>query len=441
MQTFGIKPDELPNILNMAIAAGQAGGFELKDMSRWLPQQMAAATMSGLSGREGFAKLVALDQAAAITAGNKDEAGNNVVNLLTKINSRDTAMDAERMGINLPKYLQEQRAKGFDSVDAFGALVEKTVSGRADYQAVQKQLAAAKDDSEKRAALESMATIAEGAGIGKLVQDRQALMALLGMMNNKEYMQGVLAKVRANDVATGGAGDRNYELVSSTSAFALRQAGEQKDIGQKTAMDSLTPAIGRAAETFADIASKHPLLVGAVTLTTTALTALAGAAGLASLAMGGRGIPGGGAIGRVASTMAGSAIARNALTMAKVGSVAGIASEVGGYALGKIAGEDSAITRYGSSAMSGAAMGATVGSVIPVIGTAVGAALGGIGGLAWEGLKDWFSNDAPEQPPVDVNANMTIGLAPGLVLQNQSMQATGGNVQMNTGNIRTGVPG
>ena len=81
--------------MNMAMSAGQAGGFELKDMAKWLPQQMAAASMSGMSGRAGFAKLAALNQAAMITAGNKEEAGNNVVNLLGKINSNDTAADAK----------------------------------------------------------------------------------------------------------------------------------------------------------------------------------------------------------------------------------------------------------------------------------------------------------------------------------------------------------
>ena len=54
MQTFGIKPDQISQALDMAIVAGQAGGFELKDMARWLPKQMAAGRMSGLSGIEGF---------------------------------------------------------------------------------------------------------------------------------------------------------------------------------------------------------------------------------------------------------------------------------------------------------------------------------------------------------------------------------------------------
>lgn len=437
MQTFKIGAADLPNILNMAIAAGQEGGFELRDMSKWLPQQMAAATMSGLAGRQGFAKLAALNQAAAITAGTKDEAGNNVVNLLAKINSSDTAKDAEKLGVNLPKYLQDQRVKGVDSVDAFAALVNKTVAGRADYQALQRQLTAAGTNDEKRAALEGMTTIAQGAGIGKLVQDRQAMMALLGMMNNRDYMQKVLATVRANDVATGGAGDKNYELISGTSAFQLRQAEQKKEIGMKASMDSLTPTIGRAAESIADLASKYPKLVGATTLSTTALGALAGAAGLASIAMGGK-LPGAGAIGGFAGRLGSSAAGRYAAQLTRVGGIAGIGASVGGYALGQVAGEDSAITRYGSSVLNGAALGATVGSVVPVIGTGIGAAVGGVGGLIWEGIKDRLQ--AVEQKPVDVNFKGQLGLAPGLVMQSQSMQSSGGNVQMDTGNLWNGAP-
>lgn len=421
MQTFKIKSEDMPNVMNMALAAGQAGGFELKDMAKWLPQQMAAATMSGMSGREGFAKLAALNQAAAITAGTKDEAGNNVVNLLAKINSNDTANDAKKLGINLPKYLQEQRAKGMDSVDAFGALVDKTVSDREDYKALKKQLAGAKTNEDKRATLEAMATIAQGAGIGKLVQDRQALMALLGMMNNRDYMQEVLGKVKANDVREGGSIDRNYDLVSGTGAFKMRMAEQQKDIGQKSAMDGLTPAIGKAADLFADLAAKHPLLVGSVTLATTALGALAGAAGIASMTMGGGK---GGAIA-AAALKYGSKVAK----FAKVGGITGAVALGGEYALEKGFGEDSAISRYGSSALTGASMGAMAGSIVPVIGTGIGAAIGGGLGLLYEALKP------SEQKPVDVNAKMTVGLAPGLVLQNQSMQTSGGNVQMNTGSL------
>lgn len=441
MQTFRISAEDMPNVLNMAIAAGQEGGFELRDMAKWLPQQMAAASMSGLSGRAGFAKLAALNQAAAITAGSKDEAGNNVVNLLAKINASDTAADAKKLGIDLPKYLQERRAKGVDSIDAFGELIDRTVSGRADYKALQAKLAGAKTDADKRATLESMATIAQGAGIGKLVQDRQAMMALLGMMNNREYMQKVLGTVLANDVATGGAGDKNYGTISATSSFQLRQAMEQKEIGQKAAMDSLTPAIGKAAEAFVDLAGKYPLLTGVTTLATTALAALAGAAGMATLAMGGK-VPGAGAIGKYAGSIAGSGTAQAAMRVGKVGGVAGLGAMAGDYALEKGFGAESAISRYGSSALNGAALGATIGSVVPGIGTGVGALAGGVLGAGLQGLIDLQRSLRPaEQKPLDVNARLQVGLAPGLVLQSQSMDASGGNVYMNTGNMNTGAPG
>lgn len=45
-----------------------------------------------------------------------------------------------------------------------------------------------------------------------------------------------------------------------------------------------------------------------------------------------------------------------------------------------------------------------------------------------------------EQKPLDVNARLMVGLAPGLVLQGQSFEASGGHVQLNTGNLWNGAP-
>jgi hypothetical protein len=146
--------------------------------------------------------------------------------------------------------------------------------------------------------------------------------------------------------------------------------------------------------------------------------------------MGGK-IPGAGAIGRYAGSL-------TPLRGAKVGSVVGLGALAGDYALEKGFGAESAITRYGSSALNGAAFGATVGSVVPGLGTGIGAAIGGLGGLAWAGINDWLK--PAEQKPVDVNAKLQVGLAPGLVLQSQAVSSSGGNVQMSTGNLWEGAP-
>ncbi|MDR2925258.1 MAG: hypothetical protein LBU76_04825 [Azoarcus sp.] len=62
-------------------------------------------------------------------------------------------------------------------------------------------------------------------------------------------------------------------------------------------------------------------------------------------------------------------------------------------------------------------------------------------------MSDWFSSDeapdiAPppqEHRPVEFDANLRIGLAPGLVLQGQGVLASGGNVRMDVGNIFAGA--
>jgi hypothetical protein len=421
MQNLKIAPQDMPNVLNMALAGGQAGGFELRDMSKWLPQQMAAATMSGLSGKVGFAKLVALNQAATITAGNETEAGNNVVNLLAKINSEDAATNAKKLGVDLRRYLAEQRGRGVDSIDAFGALVNKTVAARPDYQAFQAELKSGKTDDERRAALEGMSMIAQGAGVGALIQDRQALMALLGMMNNSAYMQTVLGEVRAADVRSGGAVDRNFEVVSGTDAYRSRQREEAVKAAEQAALANVSG--GKLNDAIAGLAQRFPALTGSATLAATALAAAAGAAGLFALTAGGG--KGGGF-----ATAAGRAM--QYLPSGKslgVAGVAGGAAMLGDAALGAVAGPESAITRYGSSALNGAAIGATLGSMVPVLGTAIGGAIGGVLGLSIQGFKDAFVT--PEAPKLQADIKLSVS-NDGVAVTRSDLRASGMDATLTT---------
>lgn len=411
---------ELKTALNMITSAGQAGGFEIKDMARWLSQQMPLAGKSGMMGLDGLQKVLTMNQAAVLTAGTTDEAGNNVKNLLAKLASNDTAGDFKKAGrSDLTSYMMNQRLKGNDAVTAWMNIIDSEAEKDPRLKAAVAKLNQSKDKGEQAQILESIKALSEGGVIGKYFQDMQAVGALMGL-RNKDVVGKVDSTISKNRTEYG-VNDVNYEVMSSTSSFQVRAAQQAKDAAQKSAMDELTPAIGAAARAFTDLAIKHPVLAGAGTLATGALVALAGAAGLASLTMGGGK---GGAIAQ-AALQYGS----KATKFLKVGGIAGAAAMAGDYALDKGFGEDSAISRYGSSALNGAAMGAMAGSIVPVIGTGIGAAIGGGLGLLYEALKP------AEQKPVDVNAKMTVGLAPGLVLQNQSMQTSGGNVQMNTGSL------
>ena len=455
-QSFKIKAEDLPEVLSAAMAAGQAGGFELKNMAKWLPQQMAMAGNLGLSGKEGFAKLAAWNQASIITAGSKDEAGNNLRDLLNELNTphfrkfmaeqylangqKAKKGDKEKRMKGIDEVFLDYQSRGVDKVSATIDMAERIFAKDKTYQGLQAKLRATnKDDKDgQREIIEAMAAQVQGTAVGKIFHNQQSLMAFLGLMNNQKYAQEVLSKVRAEYSAPEekSATAVAHTVISRTADYKMEQAKEDSTVGQKSVMDNLTPAISKAAEAFSDLASKHPLLVGTTTLATTALGALAGAAGLASLAMGGNG---GGAIGRAAVWSTASKVGQSAIRIAKVGGIAGAASTVGGYALEKGFGEESAISRYGSSALNGAGIGATVGSFFgPGLGTAIGAGVGGGIGLVWEGIKDLLK--PAEQKPVDVNFRGTLGLAPGLVLQSQSMQSSGGNVQMNTGSQWTGAP-
>lgn len=421
-------------LLGISSAAATAGAFEKNDMAKHLPALLPLAKVSGLTGDDGFKRLLVLLQQARTTAGSSDEAANNVKNLLSKLASNDTATDFKKAGRgDLSKHLMDQRANGIDPLTAWQNVIEAEIAKNPNLKPAVAKLKAAKNSGDLDAAIESIKGMAEGQSIGKYFQDMQAKGALFGLRNEK-----VGAEVDKALRLSGSIIDTDYDSMASRAGVRTRVAGERGEMAKIDVMDSLTPAIGKAAEAFGDLASKYPLLTGVTTLATTALAALAGAAGIAALSMGGK-VPGAGAIGRYAGMISGSGAGQAAMRAGKVGGIAGIGALAGGYALDKGFGAESAITRYGSSALNGAAAGAMLGSVVPVVGTGIGAAAGGVLGLAWEGIKDLLK--PVEQKPLDVNAKFQVGLAPGLVLQSQTLQASGGNVYMNTGNMNTGAPG
>ena len=318
-QSFKIRPEDLPAVLSGAMAAGQAGGFELKDMAKWLPQQMAMGGNLGLSGKEGFAKLAAWNQASVITSGTKDEGGNNLRDLLNELNTPHFKkfLGDQLLGDGTPgkRGVRYKRAKdidniyldyqnrGIDKVSATMELAEKVFAKDKNYQKLQAKLRATDktDTGGKRDIIEAMAAQVQGSSVGKIFHNQQSLMAFLGLMNNRQYTQDVLGKVRAEYVtpADKSATATAYGVISHTADYKMEQAREDAATAQKAAMDSLTPVIGEVAKGFSNLASQHPLLIGTTALATTALGALAGAAGLATFALaaqGGGRLPGMGAM-------------------------------------------------------------------------------------------------------------------------------------------------
>lgn len=439
LQNFGIKEAEIPLALDMALKGGKAGNFELPDMAKWLPQQMAMAKNIGMSGLKDFGNLVVANQAAVITAGTKDEAGNNLVNLLEKINSQDTQLKAKKLGINLTESLISSRAKGTNALDAFVGIVEHQMAKDRRYQKLQSQLVNA-PEGERKAVLESQANLLEGTSIGQLLHDRQALGALVAYMGQRDYRKQVAAQV----FDTKSAITDDFGNVSGTNSFKVEQAQNELFFGRVDAMSSLNNKIGDAATALSDYASKYPGLTSAIEATTiglrtmtAALTPLAflavirGGAGLAGGAAAGAGVAGAVGAGAAGAASFGARFGGMARTLGPIGAAIGIGAsgfeaysisndasltpdqKKAGY-IGTAGGAVGGLAGMGAGLMAGAAAG----SVVPGFGNVIGAGVGAVAGYFGHDLGERlgkmigdaiYAQKKDEKPPV-VEAHISVNL-------------------------------
>ncbi|EJU6305086.1 phage tail tape measure protein [Salmonella enterica] len=288
LQSFKIPKEQMGRAMDMILAAGQAGGFEQSDMAKWLPAQMAAGSNIGMSGLDGLKKILGLNEVSVTTAGSKDEAGNNVVNLLAKIGSQDAARAAARIringkGIDLPGTLAKARENGMDPLQAFAGVINKVVGQDKRYQKLQKELEKLPkgDKTGRDKTLDAMLAILKGAGLGKIVADRQALMALTAYMNGGDYVKRVNTEIEKQQYRKPGeksATDLNFEFNSQQDWYKADQAKNAWDFAQMDAVKGPAHLVGTFAGGLADAAEKFPGLATAVAGATTAIQAMTQAA-------------------------------------------------------------------------------------------------------------------------------------------------------------------
>lgn len=405
--------DQLKMALNMITAAGQAGGFEIKDMARWLSQQLPLAQKSGMMGLDGLQKLLTMNQAAILTAGTTDEAGNNVKNLLAKLNSNDTAKDFEKQGRgDLSKFLMQSRLKGVDAVDAWMGVLDKESANNPAMKQMLAKLKTSSDKGEQKQLIDSIAAISEGSVIGKFFQDMQAMSALLAMRNHS-VVDPVNAKIGANRTING-VNDVNYALMQSMPSVQLEAAKQAKEAATKEAMDGLTPVIGKVAGEFEKLAEKNPLLTGSTVIATGAITAMATAAGLASFALRTKA---GGLPGEIGGGAVGGAVSTGSRTL-----FAGVG--------GAVAANLSAIPTMAAGSLL---------HNLPVIGAMAGineTLFGGPSGGFGNVISQYMTQNNQPTETAKVDTTIQIGLADGLKVINQNTQSSGNvNSIIETGSL------
>ncbi|MBU2342227.1 MAG: hypothetical protein KKE77_13420, partial [Alphaproteobacteria bacterium] len=167
-------------------------GFEIRDMARHFPSLTAQMAALGERGVPAVADLSAALQVAMHTAGNADEAGNNITNLLAKINAPGTIKKFEQnFGIDLPRAMKKLTDEGYSTLEAIALITDRATGG---------------DDKK----------------LGFAFEDRQAQMGILALIQNLEEFRDIRAQAMDSQGTVDGAFDQR---MSRDQMVQLRQLG------------------------------------------------------------------------------------------------------------------------------------------------------------------------------------------------------------------------
>ncbi len=130
IQNLGLTSSETAKQLAYMAVAGKDGKYEIKDFGAQFSMLAASA---GVLKQKGLSAVADLSAAAQIVAqgvgGDMSVAGNNLNNLLLKINSKETIGNFEKLGVDLPKALQKAYQEGKTPAEAIAELTNKALGG------------------------------------------------------------------------------------------------------------------------------------------------------------------------------------------------------------------------------------------------------------------------------------------------------------------------
>jgi hypothetical protein len=244
---------------------------------------MAMAGNVGMKGDAGFRTLLAANEAAVISAGTKDEAGNNVRDLLNEINTPHFQKHLQKVGVDGNGELLKMQSQGINKLEGTVALVQRIVSKDKQYQALQEKLKHVdKNDKAGQADIvEAMAAQVKGTKVGKIFHNQQSLMALLAIINNLDKFN----EVKTGTAGAAGAVTDNHALIADTPSYKAEQLAAEKAIAMQTALDKVNPLLGSFAEGLTGVMREYPVFTAALEGGGVAAKALAASATTASFAL------------------------------------------------------------------------------------------------------------------------------------------------------------
>ena len=126
-ESFDIAADKMERAFDVMAHGGKLGKFELKDMAQYLPSLAPLAATQGYTGEEGLKRVVAMLQVVRSQTGRAENAAVGLSDLLTKMETDETANKFENFGVDIRAWMENARKQGQDTVLAFLDAINKAI--------------------------------------------------------------------------------------------------------------------------------------------------------------------------------------------------------------------------------------------------------------------------------------------------------------------------
>ena len=311
----------------MVIKADDLGAMSAKDLAKVLPAQLGALPADKVNGERQFAQLVALNEVAMNTAGDANEAANNVKNLLTKMYSDDTNKRLKKdYKIDLPQLYAKGKDAGKTDFDVLNRVVDSILAKDQNAKSLVAKIKSAGDDKDKLNILKTQQGIFEQSGLAAILPDIQSLMALVAANRYGDNWEKMTNVALTEGEATR---DKKYDYnQKELASYGLNAADVVRKDGEFQTLQSTVQQLGKMGTKVAELTDQYPELTKAMGTAELALKALAVAG--AGAAVGGMIAGRGGAV----ATSGGAAAAGATLASGSALATAGQFALAGGLGYG-----------------------------------------------------------------------------------------------------------
>lgn len=297
----------------MVIKADDLGAMSAKDLAKVLPAQLGALPADKVNGERQFAQLVALNEVAMNTAGDANEAANNVKNLLTKMYSDDTNKRLKKdYKIDLPQLYAKGKDAGKTDFDVLNRVVDSILAKDQNAKSLVAKIKSAGDDKDKLNILKTQQGIFEQSGLAAILPDMQSLMALVAANRYGDNWEKMTNVAMTEGVQTR---DLKYQYnQKELASYGFNAADVVRKDGEFQTLQSTVQQLGKMGTKVAELTDQYPELTKAMGAAELALKALAvaGAGAAVGSLVAGRGgavATSGGAAAAGATLASGSALA------------------------------------------------------------------------------------------------------------------------------------